>query len=289
MNFSSIVYTWLPHLWLLRWQDYIEIICYALVIYSFSWWLQKDTQKNLVVPFYGYCVALCASHLLGFFTIHFLLIYAAPFAFMLFILFHQQTLQKNFITSTKQTNLERAHQDWIEVIMQGCLHAINTNKPIHLCIEQGDMIQSYLQTPLLMNVALEISLLELLLDSARFDASKMIVIERSGYLKSINASWHTTATDVVIDEGDLDAWQKYCLAITHKTDALFIQITPENRLFTLIMQGTILEHIPAATLVTILKSSLYTTKGNKKNNSLPLKGVFNESFTQKSSFKQTQS
>lgn len=290
MNISYYVLKVLPFFWLLRWYDYIEIICFAAVIYSFSLWLNTDKQKNLVFPFYGYCLAICATQLLGFFSINFLLMYAAPFVFMLFILFHQQILQKNFITlSRAHTKIELIKDDWIEGLMRGCLHAVNTNKQLLVVIEQHDILQSYLTAPFSMNAPIETELLELVLDSPRFDATKMIWIESSGYIKSINASWAHELTDMILEDELLQSWQKYSLAITHKTDALIIQIRPEERLFTLIMHGKMMQQLPAATIVTLLKNiTHYNTKENKKDGSSPLKGVFNESFAQKSSFEQTQ-
>jgi DNA integrity scanning protein DisA with diadenylate cyclase activity len=290
MDFLYYISKFLPFFWLLRWYDGIEIICYSVVIYYFSVWLASDKQKNLVLPFYGYCLALCASQLLGFFSVNFLLMYAAPFVFMLFILLHQQILQKNFITLSKvHTKIELVKNDWIEVLMRGCLHAVNTNKQLLVVIEQHDMLQPYLAVPFLVNASLEIELLEVLIDSPRFDASKMIVIESSGHLKSINASWRCELNTMILEDELLESWQKYSLAITHKTDALILQIQPEERLFTLIMQGKMMQHLPAATVVTLLKNITQYPKENKKNGSSSLKGVFNESFAQKSSFEQTQS
>ncbi len=290
MDFLYYVSKLLPFFWLLRWYDGIEIICYSVVIYYFSVWLASDKQKNLVLPFYGYCLAMCASQLLGFFSVNFLLMYAAPFIFMLFIFFHQQILQKNFITLSRvHTKIESVKNDWIEVLMRGCLHAVNTNKQLLVVIEQYDMIQPYLAVPFLVNASLEIELLEVFIDSPRFDASKMIVIESSGHLKSINASWRCELNTMILEDELLESWQKYSLAITHKTDALILQIQPEERLFTLIMQGKMMQHLPAATVVALLKSITQYPKEHKKNGSSPLKGVFNESFAQKSSFEQTQS
>jgi len=289
MYISYVLSKWLPFFCLLRWHDCIEIICFATVIYYFSQWLSCDKQKNLVLPFYGFCLALCASHLLGLFSIHFLLMYSAPFIFMLFILFHQQILQKNFINSRKaKIKIEEIKNDWIEILIRGCLHAINTEKPLFLVIEQQDVIGSYFDMPFLINADLELVLLEVLIESSRFNSGKMIIIESSGYLKGINASWHDELTDTLVGDELLESWQECALALTHKTDAIVLKICPEERLFTVIMQGKMIQHLAAATVVTLLKNSTQFTTENKKNSSSPIKGVFNESFAQKSSFEQTQ-
>ena len=272
---------------LLHWYNLIEIGCYSTFMYYFSRWLARDTQKNLVMPFYGYCLLLCLSYTLGFSSLYFLLLYAAPVVFIGFILLHQTTLQKNFIAMTKHMQVkQQVKHEWIDIVMQGSLHAINTNKKFLIVIEHNDDIMHCLQADYSLNAPLVGNVLEFLLDSPHYDDKGFIVIDAHGYLKAVNARWLCGETANTLGYDDAE-WLSYCLALTHKTDAMLLSVAPELRLFTACVQGKLIENITVASVITLLKSFMQPSLKAEKNTLSSTQGVFNESFVQKSTIKQT--
>jgi hypothetical protein len=270
---------------LLHWHDIFEICLYSVGIYYFSRWLSRDTQKNLVAPFYAYCVMMCLSYTLGFSSVHVVLLMATPIFFMLFILFHQTTLQKNFITMKKiiPTTAVIPH-DWIDGLMRGSLHAVNTSKKLLVLIEDQDDIAQLVTSPMLLYAPLAKDVLEFLIDSPHYQDNKLVVIDTNGYVRAVNAQWQDRERTAIM-HGD-DEWHAYWIEFTQKTDALFLYILPEQRLFTLYVQGKMLESLSAASVITVLKNFTISSSKSRKQEADSLQGAFNESFTKKSLFKQ---
>ena len=122
----------------LTWQDYIEILFFSYVCYYFTHWLHKDRQKNLVGYFYGYCVFAIGSYYGGFSTITFFLFAGFPAAMMIFIIMHQDILQRNFIAlhniSTKVSLIKPLH--WHEMLIRSCLVLLHKQQSVICVIEQ---------------------------------------------------------------------------------------------------------------------------------------------------------
>ena len=272
---------------LLHWYNLIEIGCYAAGVYCISRWLARDTQKNLVMPFYVYCLALCISYSLNLPSVYFLLLYATPLVCIGFTLFHQTLLQKNFIGMTKRVQaVPMINEDWIDNLMRGSLHAINTNKKFSALVEHYDDIFHCISSSFKLNAPLENNILEFLFDSPRYNDDCFIVVDVHGYIKAVNAHWLHRETDGVVSQNDSE-WVSYCVELTQKTDAIMITISPEQRLFTVYVQGKIVEHVTAPSVITLLKNFTQPLLKAGKNKQSSVQGAFNESFSKKTIFKQT--
>src|SRR4051812_25368586 len=117
--------------------DYIEILFFSLVIYYFLLWLKKDTQKNLVIIFYGYFTITILSHYAYLPTITYLLCAAAPIALIIFIVLHQETLQRNFVMLKKVTAPVDINNNWVDELIKSSITALHSNKEFIGIIERS--------------------------------------------------------------------------------------------------------------------------------------------------------
>lgn len=238
------------------WRDALEILFFANIFYYFMVWLSKDKQKNLLGTFYGYCVVAALAYILQLTAISSLLLLTAPLALVIFILFHQETLQRNFvslknITPAQQTELH----DWIEILVRTALHALNKNRSLLYIIEQRDSLNGYLTTPFAIYAPLQRDLLIMLLDGHAFDETAMIWVTAQGQLIGINATWNTEAPATWLKQEvqELEPWCQNALWYTNKTDAIILHTDVATRTFTIVGQGKIIERLTAAQTLTIIK------------------------------------
>ena len=273
---------------LLRWYESIEILCYVGFVYYFSLWLSADKQKNLVMPFYAYCGALCASQLIGLYSLHMLLLYGAPCAVMVFILFHQQVLQKNFVTLRRYSVSTVQSASWVETLISMCLYAMNKNKNLSIAIEQNDILQPFVKSSCSMNAPVQEQIFEFIIDSTRLDPEKVIWIQNTGYILGANVTWYDELSPSMIDGayGNCTPQQIMGIALTQKTDAIVITLCPQERTFTITMQGTIINSVTATMALNMLKKMM-VGKPSKKVNS-QAKGIYNDYFTTQSVVDQKQ-
>lgn len=244
---------------LFTYKDCIEIALCAIGVYYFSLWLKQDRQKNLLFSFYGYCAVIFGCYYAGLPTITSLLFITSPLAIMLFILFHQDLLQKNFIALAAINATSAEHEgDWLETVIRACLVAINNNKTIYGVIEHRDSLSSMLTTSVPLYTDVQKNVLTMALESSSYDQEKMLWLTAQGKLLGINAYWNVSPSDIIMENNTamLAIWQQEALFFTHKTDAIVFSINSTSRTFTLIAQGKIVERIHAQHACTIIKKFL---------------------------------
>lgn len=266
---------------LFTFKDIAEILLISSALYYFSLWLKQDRQKNLLFSFYGYCAAVFGCYALGLQTLTLLLFVTCPIALMLFIVFHQELLQKNFIAlATINIAAQEQESDWLAIVIRACLVAINHNKTVYGVIEHRDSLASMLTTDMPLYTDIQQNVLTMALESSAYDQEKMLWINAQGKLLGINTHWNVSATDIVTSNNAamLALWQQEALFFTHKTDAIVFFIAPSTRTFTLVAQGKIVEHVNANHALTTIKKYL-TTPHNSE-------GITNEIRSKKQSQEQ---
>jgi hypothetical protein len=247
----------------------LEIIFFTSIIYYFCVWLKKDKNKNLVVYFFSYCAIFSFAALLNLATIVTFLITCAPIALILFIIFHQELLQRNFITLTNMpiTSLEVA--DWPEQLIRASLHAINNNKQLICVIEHRADLKPFLYTPLVFNAPLAQNLITLLIDSPGFDQKKIFWCNAHGKLIGINGEWQITPHETWQTQSvaDLPAWKQDALLMTLKTDTIIFKADPSKRSFDVIIKGVTYENLAAHQTLLLLKKQLALSSSFKGDSS----------------------
>ncbi len=254
----TFVQSILKHYSLFHWTDALEIFFFTTIFYHFSLWLRKDRQKNLLFSFYAYCALAFLSYAFKLDTMTYFLFLYAPVALMLFILLHQDILQKNFIVARSFKPVQPKQQEWLAVLMQSLLVAVNRNKQVICVIEKNDSLKTLLTSPLTFNTEANTDLLDILLNSPSFDATKMVLLNHQGNLLAINATWQSLVDETwTSDIQDMETWKQDAFLLTNKTDALVFSILPSSRTCTIIAQKKFLEGISINEAVITIKHYLY--------------------------------
>lgn len=241
---------------LLTWRDYVEICFISMMIYKFLCWLKTD-QKQLLGYFYSYCTAAFVAHYAGLGIVSQLLFIAAPVVVCIFILIHQQTLQKNYVGLKKIIPTTVNAEDWIEELMRSSLYAMNTSKSIVWVIERKDSLDGSLQAPCLFYAELKKDLIDLLLETQSSTEDSILWVNHTGKLVAINATWRTSSDGwETPDVQALPVWQQQALLMSSKTDTLIVRSCAKTRLFTIIGQGKCADNLSAHHLSLVLRKLL---------------------------------
>jgi hypothetical protein len=193
-------------------------------------------------------------------TTPFLLQYA-PVVLLLFIIFHEKTLQRNLITLRAITPAESQPEDWLEAVLSSTLTAINANKSITIAIENKDSLHRFLDTPFIINADITKNILDILLTSTSYDEQKMIWIDTHGKIRGINAYWITKQ-----EKND-------ALFYSLHSDIIIISAHPFTRTFTLICHGIETKNITAHQVRAMLKKQLSLQSSSQH------KGAYRENTT----------
>jgi hypothetical protein len=251
-----------------HWHDSIEIIFISTVLYYFLLWLREDRQKNLIYIFYGYCILAFCSYYSHLPTMSHFLFSCAPIMLIFFIILHQNTLQKNFVTLKRAHKVAEEHVSWFEELTRACLGALNNNKEFICVIERNDQLQGLIEAPCVCYADLKKDIFDIFLEKHKCTPPSMVWINQSGKLVGINATWQLRFGEewITPQATTIAQWKQDGIVITAKTDALIFKVTPLTRTFDLIIQGKLVEDLTADQAFTILQHHVAPLKqtGNSK-------------------------
>ncbi len=257
--YKEIIY----RLGIFAWQDVLEILAISAGIYGFTAWLSQDNQKKLTGKFLALTGAVITAQFLELPTLSTLTIALYPTMLMLFILVHQTSLQKNFISLKNLQSPELLTQtNWLQTLLRSSLIAINQHQSIYCLIEGKDTINEFINIPFIIKSRLQPEFLDLLVCSSSYDMQKMIWVNRSGILLGVNTSWRPTAQITVHNIDVLELWRQNCLLFTTKTDLLAFHIEPTKRTFEIISQGKSSGLLPIDQGIKLLQQSLQGAKSS---------------------------
>lgn len=258
--FEQIVDWCLFTLRTLPYKDFIEILFFASVVYPILLWLRKDEQKNLLTIFYGYCFLFFTAHYADLPVIRFALFLTAPLIAIIFIIMHQETLQKNFVMLAKATARTDSPDHWIDELMKCCLMALNRHKEIVLVIERNDQLKSLIHAPYFIYAELKKDVFDILLEKHIPGNDYMIWINQQGKLVAINCTWRTHLDEAWIskDAQNMHLWKQHALFITSRTDALMFKVNPLTRSFDLVLTGKLSEALNAEQAASFIKKNFST-------------------------------
>ncbi len=250
---------------LIQWKDFLEIAFLSSFFYYCARWLQTDTYKNLLPPFYGYLLILITAHVLELKTIFLLLFIFSPAIAMLFMMMHQSLLQQNFV-SLKNIVIQSPPQtaDWLSILMKTILKMLSLEKDILCIIEHTDSLQSLLTVSEPLDVPITEGLISLLLTQL-YEPQKLCWISSSGYIRGINAqfkaSWHPSSYQ------NKEAWIDDAIAYTTKIDAIILFAQSDQHTFSLAYHGSIIKGL------SMEQAHLQIKKLINYSVSLPNKGI----------------
>lgn len=229
-------------------QDGAEIVFFATIFYYFSLWLSKDKQHNLVWFFYGYLILFCGSYAGELHILSSFLFFFSPAIVTLFIVVHQDTLQKNLVAYKPVLKLGPLLADWIKTVIQVMLITVNRAKEMHCIIEGNDSLEQFLETSFALHTPCNSDVFKLLTESQLYNQNSFIWINKNGIIKGINCTFKQNRK---IDPSFLTT-QEISSIYTSKTDALVLSITPGSGTFSLIKEGSVTQQIPADRIYTLL-------------------------------------
>jgi hypothetical protein len=243
---------------LLHWRDGIEILFFAAVVYYFCRWLVQGHNTRLLYGFYLYCCIITCSYYGGFSTVGTFLVLTTPIIAILFIIFHQHSLQRNFIAPHIITPPKEPVADWLGTLMQTLLYAMNCTRKIIVFIECSFDTKLFLKDGFMVNAPFQKSLFDLLINNFPIEQHVILLINQSGKMRSIGNSFAITLEKSWIHESaqSLEHWQQQALFITEKTDALVLHVSPQTRLCTVIMQNKIVEHMDSTHAINLIRQTL---------------------------------
>lgn len=253
---NSLVYSFIFSL--RTWLSLAEIIIFSALFYYISRWLSLDQRTNLLRYFYGYCVFILLSAWAPLPLLYSGLTTFAPVAALLFILFHQETLQKNFITLCRYMPAQKTSFEWLQALIR--LALINRNNGINLriIIEHNETLDNILTSPFKIEAPFQEDLLAALIMSQAFDKEKFIWLRSDGSIVSININLTLHQDDIWKEEKiqRMTQWQQDALLISTKTDAFIIATNTAVSSFTIITNGAVLSEISAENVLKIMKKHI---------------------------------
>ena len=238
--------------------DMAEILFFSVIIYYFSLWLKNDKRNNLLFYFYLYSLCFFSAFMSNLTIITVFLVYTAPVLLLLFIIFHEQLLQKNFITLTNKPPKNIVSKDWQQELISTLLYAINYKKSIICVIETTDSLRHYLSSPFIFNSKIDQQLLTFLIESPSFDQKKIMWCTSQGILIGINTQLKAPLAHEEINL--TTSLEQTVLLMTHKTDTLVLKADAQSQSFEMIVQGGAYKSLTGSQLLLLLKKHLNITQ-----------------------------
>jgi DNA integrity scanning protein DisA with diadenylate cyclase activity len=258
-------------------KDLVEIFFFSSVIYYTLLWLKKDTERNLIMGFYSYCALFAIAYYADLPVLRFVLFVSAPCIAALFVILHQETLQKNFIKATKVPRVLQEKTHWVDELIKCSLTALNRHKEIIVVIERADLLKNLVHAPYFIFAELRRDVFDIMLEKHIAGNDYMIWINQQGKIVAINSTWRTQLEETWLSNEvlHLHEWKQQALFISAKTDALLIKINPLTRSFDCIIQGRISEGMNADQIAGFLRKNLISLPAPKEKTTL-IKGSSSE-------------
>jgi len=218
-------------------------------------WLNKDRQKSLLLYFYGYCVLAIGAYACSLSGITFFLVYGFPVICTLFIIIHQDILQRNFVALHAVTTMttELPLHAWPEILVRSLLVLLHRQQEITCVIEQHDSLATFIKTSFLLRSSLQQGMLETLLEKKQTDS--FVWMNNQGIINSLEGSWIPHEKIFNNAQQHAKEWLECALLFTSKTDALILRTTATQRTFTVISKGILHEGLTADHMVRILQGA----------------------------------
>lgn len=265
MKILTVLYNFFnSYTYFLTWRAIIEILFFSTLFYQISLWLKRDRHLNLLGYWYGYCAIGLLAHILQLNTISSVLFFFTPTIIMLFLMMHQEQLQKNFVALRTLRPARIPAADWLEQLIRSCIVAVNHNKALICVIERNDSLQDFLNTSCMFNAELHNTTFDMLITSNMFNDKKLVWLNDHGTLRGLNATWNLAHDDswyAADTTADVPAWQQDALFFTTKTDAIVLGIDTIARTFTIIARGQRYENIAAHHALKFLKKLITNDRG----------------------------
>lgn len=242
------------YLALYSWQDCTEIIIIAFLLYTFMRWLSASHKPFLLKSFLAYFSFVFFAFFAQLPVLLLVLIYCSPVIIVLYIIFHQNSLQKNFITALNSTKSLSLNNSWHNELLKVILHSLNKNKAYTCIIERNDSLETIIKATHIVQSGLTYELATLFIDSSLNTLDNIQWLNQWGRLIALKSRLDLLYEDpwFAQETSHTSKWHQDALFLTSKTDCIIIRAVPE-RTFESFMNGKIIMYANAHDLITFLK------------------------------------
>ena len=248
--------------------DAIEITILAVAFYIFLSWLSKTKYTFLSGYFHTYSLMFFGSYFFNLHAVNKILIAFTPVVFTLLVIFHQKSLQKNFVGFKVKKKYAPTKTGWLDTTVQVCLSLASKNQPIRCIIERKDPLDNFLKSDFTFNAEINKPLLNLILENNTIDTKKLIWLSENGTLKAINTKWDVPMQEEWFakehDYENEEKWFEQAQIFTEQTDAMVFSITPEKRMFNFVIEGKHISDITAYNFLKFVKMYGFKQTSDKK-------------------------
>ena len=231
-------------------KDIIEIVLFSSIGYAVLRFLARD--RDLFIKALGCFGLLLITYFFDLQGLYHFLLFFLPIIGVLFVLFHKETLQKNYVY-LKRIQSPKNHEIFNpEQLVRILLNTMNAGNDFACIVELQDEIP--LMSDHILNATLSETIVDMLVSSSLFDKQRLVLL-RDGQVASFNCAYNVSQEDCFIDKNikQLSPWKEHGLLITQKSDAIVIAIDARSRYFTLIAQGRIQDHLNAQAALRIIE------------------------------------
>jgi len=236
------------------WRDFLEIGMLSFIFYFFINWISKSLTPSLLLwvygslSFYWVCNILDLSLITNLFWIN------LPVMLVLLVIFHQDVLQRSFVTPKRIIpSIASKDDDWLEVLMRGLLQLAHQQGIAKCIIERNENLETILYSVLPFQTKLTDAMLTKAL--TLHTADSCIWVKESGYLTAVDAVFLKNSA-AYHDRKELFQWQQQALLLTTKTDAIFLYIHGVDKKINLVVGGNFLENISFCAGLKVLRQYL---------------------------------
>lgn len=266
MDWEALWQSCLDAFKLFTWQDGVEIVVFTLGAYAIIKLLAQDTQKKLLLCFYSYCLLCFAAFYLDIAGLGLVLLLSTPVVATLFIVMHQQTLQKNFVALASLTPEPEQVDQWLPELIQATLSAVNTGKSTVIILERSNSVGDLVSGGCTLNAPITPELLALLTQATN-DQHLTLLATQTGKIKAYNPVLNIPFdTTWLSDEVQLLARiTQDSVILTEKTDAIVWILSAQTRFFTLTISGKLYERLSASSLMAAINRYIANKQLSEKD------------------------
>ncbi|MBP9765021.1 hypothetical protein KBD08_01670 [Candidatus Babeliales bacterium] len=246
---------------LYSYQNYAEVLILSFLVYKTILWLHKDSTKNLALYAYSYMGLLIASYAAQAYVLFWILFFLSPLIMLAFIIIHQHNIQR-FFTQERLEKIDAQAMpanNWPALMIRSMLFAAHHKKHIFCIIQRNDIIAHLIQTPYLLNVAIQPDVTDFIVSSTQLENPTVMVISQAGIIKSLNITWSEKMHNRILVDHNHDTLQhnmQASAALAQATDAFVWYIDPTLQQATLWHQDTVIQNVSAQKLLTICQKLL---------------------------------
>ncbi|BDC34288.1 hypothetical protein Noda2021_02460 [Candidatus Dependentiae bacterium Noda2021] len=245
---------------LYRLQDAFEILIFSFIIYKLSLFITSN-NKQAVNMYWIYATSLLVTYLVSLNNTLLFLLLVSPIIITLFIVLHQEKIQKNFLAHKTKFSENPADDTWSKILIRECMLRLHNNQSTQCIIQTAYDISSLVDNPYPVNVKIIPGLITLIGTSTQVDSEKFLLFNSTGYLQGINVTITSSQATSV-------NWIDNAHVLTSQLNILVFKTSTQTQTFDIVIAGELIFKKTASQTQEIIDSflhkSLKAAKGSQQ-------------------------